>query len=772
MMPPRLRRDAELIRIGPRQFVLRDLASGEAFLLGWEERQLLDLIDGQHTIEALASEWSARLGHPVDPQHLAAFLRQLHDYGLLVVEPDPAAEAIPAARPQHKGGQAGPVIAPLSADDPGASINHFFDWLALLFGWILNPYWLIVLAGMSLLGAVIMVQQFDRYTSDILWLTDRTQFWQRIVVFLAMVLVAVSLPRALLMGMAVRAFGGRVRGFRMRVERHVLPYFDLDAGDSLSRMTSGQQWTVLSLGIWSQFLVGSLSLLAWALAAPRSVIGNFFLLVIPHCVLGVLLRFNPLARSDAYAMLCFYTKEYRLMERAKALAASWLLGETMPEALPPEKRLWFRWYGLACWSWDALLAVLLIGGGGWLLTSQMKGPGALLGITLVGLWFSDELGSKAMSFSPVRWLVRGGGKWYIRWPLRLALLAGIVACGFIPYNHEVGGDFRLIPAQEYGVRAQVAGEIVELPHREGDHVEAGDLVARIDGSTLQAQLDTTRHALEAAQAQLDLLMAGPRTEDIEAARQKMELASVRLEYYERELVRIEGLERTGTVSPAELANVQFERDSSQKMYLAAKEELTKLEAGTRPEEIRAAEAEVARLTSEANHYEQQLGRTRLVAPIGGRIVTTHVESRLGTYLEPGELVTVVQDTGHLRAEIAAMEDAAAYVQPGQEVHLRFWGLHGGLVRGRVTGKSMIALDGRRLEIDRVRTDREVMAETAGTGDESRYIWVYADFDTPQPHLVPEMTGRARIVIKPDYFWRALARPVLRFLRVEVWSWLP
>lgn len=784
-MPPRLHPQLEIIRTGPRQYLLRLSRGGEAFLIGWDERQLVDLLDGRRDAEALARDWSVRLGRPVSETNVESFLTQLAAAGFLAAEPtagpsaaDAASSPQPAAWPDGSlaWSDASPrsagSIAPLSADDPAANLNHFFDWLVVLLGWMLHPAWLVVLAALVVLGGATIYQHFDRYGADIVWLSGQTVFWQRIVVFVLLVLVAVSLPRALLMGMATRAFGGRVRHFGLHVERRVLPYFDCDVGDSLTRMTTGQQWALLTLGIWSQFLVGSLCLLGWALAPQRSVLGNFFLLVIPHCVLGVLLRFNPLARSDAYALLCFWTKEHQLMPRAQAQCRAWLTVSTPPEALDPAKRHWFRWYGLGTYAWDALLAVVLIGGGGWLLTTQMRGPGALLGCTLVGLWFSDDLGKRAMSYSAVRWLVRGGGRWYVRWTIRLALLAGLIACGFLPYRHEVGGDFRLVPQAEHGLRAGVEGELVELPFREGDRVEAGQLVARIDDSTLASQLEASRHALEGAQAQLDLLNAGPRTEDVEAARQKMELAAVRLEYYDREFVRIEGLARTNTVSPAELANAQFERDSSQKMYAAAKEELAKLEAGTRPEEIRGAEAEVARLEAEERHYEKELTRTRIVAPMPGRIVTTNVEARLGTYVQPGELVAVIQETDRLEAEIAAMEDAAAYVEPGQEVHLRFWGLHGALVRGRVTSKSATALEGRKLEIDRVRTDREEMAETVGTGDDSRYIWVTAELAEPPANLVPEMTGKARIVIGDDTFWRALARPVLRFFRVEVWSWLP
>ena len=50
---------------------------------------------------------------------------------------------------------------------------------------------------------------------------------------------------------------------------------------------------------------------------------------------------------------------------------------------------------------------------------------------------------------------------------------------------------------------QVGGLVVGLPHREGDWVEAGDLVVELDSRAQRAELSSARAAVESARAQAD-----------------------------------------------------------------------------------------------------------------------------------------------------------------------------------------------------------------------------------------------------------------------------
>jgi putative peptide zinc metalloprotease protein len=50
--------------------------------------------------------------------------------------------------------------------------------------------------------------------------------------------------------------------------------------------------------------------------------------------------------------------------------------------------------------------------------------------------------------------------------------------------------------------------------------------------------------------------------------------------------------------------------------------------------------------------------------------------------------------------------------------------------------------------------------------------VYVKLDDAPTGLVSGMTGYSKIEVGTETLWRAMSRPVVRFFRTEVWSWIP
>ncbi len=95
-----------------------------------------------------------------------------------------------------------------------------------------------------------------------------------------------------------------------------------------------------------------------------------------------------------------------------------------------------------------------------------------------------------------------------------------------------------------------------------------------------------------------------------------------------------------------------------------------MEAGTRPEEIEAGRAHLARLVEEAHYLDSLTGKLHVDSPASGVIVTTRLKEKVGQYVREGELICQVEEPALLEAEIAIPEQEAARVQPGQTVELK------------------------------------------------------------------------------------------------------
>src|SRR5262249_62221069 len=95
-----------------------------------------------------------------------------------------------------------------------------------------------------------------------------------------------------------------------------------------------------------------------------------------------------------------------------------------------------------------------------------------------------------------------------------------------------------------------------------------------------------------------------------------------------------------------------------------------LEAGTRPEEVEAERARLARLHEEVRYLKGLEGKVQVMSPVAGVITTSHLREKVGQYVHEGDLICAVEELAGLEVEIALAEQGAARVRPGQAVALK------------------------------------------------------------------------------------------------------
>lgn len=83
----------------------------------------------------------------------------------------------------------------------------------------------------------------------------------------------------------------------------------------------------------------------------------------------------------------------------------------------------------------------------------------------------------------------------------------------------------VVPVRETTLSFPVSGQIVELLVAEGDSVEAGDVIARLDAALLDAEVEQAEAALAIAKANLQRVGAGPRDPQIDEAEANLSAAS-------------------------------------------------------------------------------------------------------------------------------------------------------------------------------------------------------------------------------------------------------
>ncbi|MBN1810728.1 MAG: efflux RND transporter periplasmic adaptor subunit [Anaerolineae bacterium] len=74
-----------------------------------------------------------------------------------------------------------------------------------------------------------------------------------------------------------------------------------------------------------------------------------------------------------------------------------------------------------------------------------------------------------------------------------------------------------VEAEEVAVASELGGRVLELLVAEGDDVEAGQVLAQLDGTLLEAQIEAAQAGLDMAQAELAQAQAGARPEQVRQA---------------------------------------------------------------------------------------------------------------------------------------------------------------------------------------------------------------------------------------------------------------
>jgi HlyD family secretion protein len=234
-----------------------------------------------------------------------------------------------------------------------------------------------------------------------------------------------------------------------------------------------------------------------------------------------------------------------------------------------------------------------------------------------------------------------------------------------------------IEATEVQVAAEVGGRLVELRVDEGDRVKQGEVIARLDTRDTELQIARARAERAAADAQLRLLQAGSRGEDVRQAEAQVQAAETdaaaaqaELKAAEADLERFESLLRANAGSAKQRDDAQARADVARQRVRgaaeranAAREALGRLRAGARPQEIDAARARVAAVDAQLAVLEKSVKDAEVVSPVDG-IVTTKLADQ-GELIGPRTPLVVVTDLDHAWANLFVPEPMVPRIKIGQ-----------------------------------------------------------------------------------------------------------
>ncbi len=256
--------------------------------------------------------------------------------------------------------------------------------------------------------------------------------------------------------------------------------------------------------------------------------------------------------------------------------------------------------------------------------------------------------------------------------LILVVLTGIGAILYF-FNQKKEGDDSFIRVSgniettEVNVGFKISGRIINLPVQEGEWVERGKVIGRLEDEDLRQRLALARATLLSAQARLNKLLAGSRPEELREVEAVLQQARFDLENKQAHYERMKSLFEKGVIPKETLDNSETAYKIARAGLQRATENYQLVKEGPRKEDIEDARAQVEQAKANLRLIETQLDYTVLRSPISGIVLVKSAEE--GEVVNPGTSILTLAEIEKVWLKAYVSETDLGRVKWGQEVRV-------------------------------------------------------------------------------------------------------
>lgn len=223
------------------------------------------------------------------------------------------------------------------------------------------------------------------------------------------------------------------------------------------------------------------------------------------------------------------------------------------------------------------------------------------------------------------------------------------------------------PNRRSRVSTEIAGLVRDVPIRQGDFVEQGGVIARLNDDIRSLSLVADKAKLNALRAEHAELVAGTRVEELRRLKAMLEAAEADVDRWTFEMQRIENLRSRGDSSAKEYTDTRAAFVGAQRLHAAAGAAYNLGVEGPRAETIDRALHRVAEQQAMVNRTAAELAKMVIRAPFSGWVVKRMVE--VGEWVPLGEPIVELVDLGSVLIRVDVPESAFAYLAVGDAVRV-------------------------------------------------------------------------------------------------------
>ncbi|SLM32699.1 Putative membrane-associated Zn-dependent proteases 1 [Desulfamplus magnetovallimortis] len=656
-----------------------------------------------------------------------------------------------------------------NGEDSTYSINHlslfnpqpFLDILLKFFGFL--RFFNILVPFLFIFSLVGVLCNLDIFFADIAEIRHHISFFDRILFSL----FTINLMTQLYRGVTARYFGFDTPSFGMILVYGLLPRFNIKVIVPEDSLRNSRLW-FFGAPIYLRFIVFPLGVILWLATREQGT----YLPLIGASLAGVsIISFffvaNPLIGGAAYRFISEYFETPNLRKKAFARLKAFFTRQPPVVTQYIDRSASVLIYGLLSTVFSLIIIVFVVFMIAIRLEANYQGSGVgIFLLLLVYLFFrfaykpwkrrkirsraQKKVASKGNSPPVFRQSLSRKFFGYCKLVIRTVIFCALFCTGFIPYRYESGGQAEVFPLSSAGVFAESSQVLQDVYFDGGETLKKGTVIAELVNERHKYDIERTLKEIQKKQEELNMLLSTPLPEQTAMAKEELNTARLQLRYSQKRMAVYEDLYGKNAIPLVQYQDEQRQLELFKQAVTSAQANLNYINNQVNSHEIEATKIEISILRSQLAFYQLMLDRTLLKMPIDGKIITMHLKNLKNSYLEMGKLFAQVEDTSKVRIEIKIPEGDIGEVAQGNSVVIKLRTFPNRTFRSEI---------------------RKIYPSTMESSS-GRYVVGDCIVINSGGDLKSGMTGYAKIMGSEMLAFEAFSRALVRFFKIEVWSWIP
>ncbi len=491
---PRLRRDLKFAfqdYRGRPSYILEDLTHRRYFQIGLPEYQFLQNLDGKRTAREVLARNAREFGdRALSEDEATTLLRWLIDQSLL--ESENAGQS--GRRYDHGAEQADKkpkqafqklFFIRIPMGNPDAFLTSLTPWLAWTGTWAFFTLWL----GLLGYAGFLLIQNWTPFVNASASVILPGTNW----LILGGIFVFLKLVHEIWHGVLAKKFGGVIPEWGIQLLVFVTPLTYVDASASWRFPSRWHRIFVAAAGMFIELFLASVAVIVWVRTEPGIINTIAHNTIFAASTITLLFNANPLMRFDGYYILSDLLRIPNLATKGQQFT-QWLWRKilySIKELPPPpsfkEQPFAIGTYGILSfvWRWVIWIGIMAMA------SVLFKGAGVLLvGIAVIGMVAGGL-------YKSLKFLFMGENG---RRPDLFKSLAKLTAIGamltaigyFVPINPAPKAAAVIEYPDKAILRAECAGFVREVLVGNGEMVEEGQVLARLENLAKETELRQLR----------------------------------------------------------------------------------------------------------------------------------------------------------------------------------------------------------------------------------------------------------------------------------------